>query len=90
MLLDILAPLVAILLAQIHNFSIIAIGYFRYLSRITLLSAHYLAVFELNISFNRLKMYNLQFKNWPNFTYSLEEIPAIAISFAEELGLTVF
>ncbi|WP_239016383.1 DUF4172 domain-containing protein [Sphingobacterium corticibacter] len=33
-------------------------------------------------------MYSWQFKNWPNFTYSLDEIHTIAISFAEELGLT--
>lgn len=33
-------------------------------------------------------MYNWQFENWPNFTYSLDEIHPVAIFFAEELGLT--
>ena len=32
-------------------------------------------------------MYNWQYKEWPNFTYSLENIQGLAISFAEELGL---
>lgn len=32
-------------------------------------------------------MYNWQYKDWPNFTYSLDGIYAVAISFAEELGL---
>lgn len=32
-------------------------------------------------------MYNWQYQDWPNFTYSLQDIQGVAISFAEELGL---
>ncbi|WP_196936394.1 DUF4172 domain-containing protein [Sphingobacterium hungaricum] len=31
-------------------------------------------------------MYNWQYKDWPNFIYSLKNIQRIAISFAEKLG----
>ncbi len=32
-------------------------------------------------------MYNWQYKDWPNFRFTLENIQTISISFAEELGL---
>ena len=32
-------------------------------------------------------MYNWQYKDWPNFRFTLENLQTITISFAEELGL---
>jgi Fic family protein len=32
-------------------------------------------------------MYNWQYKDWPNFRFTLENLPTISISFAEELGV---
>ncbi|RKD16235.1 hypothetical protein BCY91_05005 [Pelobium manganitolerans] len=32
-------------------------------------------------------MYNWQFKNWPNFTYSVERLQEIAVAFAQEFGV---
>jgi len=32
-------------------------------------------------------MYNWQFKDWPNFSFTLDNLQSISISFAEELGL---
>ena len=32
-------------------------------------------------------MYNWQYKDWPNFSFTLDNLQSIAISFAEELGL---
>lgn len=32
-------------------------------------------------------MYNWQFKGWPQFSYLLEKVQGLAVSFAEELGL---
>jgi Fic family protein len=32
-------------------------------------------------------MYNWQYKEWPNFSFTLENLQSISISFAEELGL---
>lgn len=31
-------------------------------------------------------MYNWQFKNWPNFTYSIEKLQEISVAFAQEYG----
>jgi len=35
-------------------------------------------------------MYNWQYKDWPNFRFTLENLQTITISFAEELGLVNF
>ena len=32
-------------------------------------------------------MYNWQYKDWPNFRFTLESLQTISISFAEELGV---
>ena len=32
-------------------------------------------------------MYNWQFKNWPNFIYSVEKLQKISVAFAQEFGL---
>lgn len=32
-------------------------------------------------------MYNWQFKDWPNFSFTLNNLQSISISYAEELGL---
>src|SRR5690606_24163303 len=32
-------------------------------------------------------MYNWQFDSWPNFNYSVEKLPPIAVAFAKEFGI---
>lgn len=36
---------------------------------------------------NRLTMYNWQYKDWPNFTYSTANLSSNGVAFARELGL---
>src|SRR5690606_26893022 len=50
-------------------------------------SAQIFFIFELNVYLNRLNMYNWQYKDWPNFRFTLESLQTISISFAEELGV---
>lgn len=50
-------------------------------------SAHKFAIFEPNKSPNRLKMrYNWQQKDWPNFTYTIQNIEDELFMFSEKAG----
>ena len=45
------------------------------------------SIFEPNRNVNQLMTYIWQHKNWPKFTYSVDELQEISISFAQEFGL---
>ena len=49
-------------------------------------SAQMFCIFEPNNSFNRLKMYNWEYKEWANFTYNESVISEFMQKFAEKSG----